>query len=133
MQILEDVSDAELIRFAEGTEDIVFAEPGIDDLGRPVYKTLSGEFALQNEHRFGREIQTSLITEAVSDSAMDYIAREFSPHLDAPGRSQPRTKWQYMKLGPDLEIRYRKKLNRQRKKQLRLAGELIRSILSEED
>jgi hypothetical protein len=134
-EILAGVNDDEVTRVAQGTERLEIGMTDIDATGVASHRTLSGEAWSQSDPRMGRVMQTSLRMADVGESATDYVAREFSKHLSAgaPAPRAPKTAWKEMNFGPDLQIRYRKSLTRGQKKQLHLAGELMRSIVSRED
>ena len=134
-EILAGVSNDEITRVALGTERLEVGMAGVDASGEISHRTLSGEAWSETDPSMGRVMQTSLRMEDVGDSATDYVTREFSKHLSArtPSPRAPKTAWQKMNFGPDLQIRYRKSLTESQKKQLRLAGELIRIFVSQED
>jgi hypothetical protein len=136
-EILLEVSDEEVTRIAEGTERLEIGVPDFDGSGMPGVRTIKGEFLPDEDPSVGRILQTSLqIDDRVEsrmedpkDSAADYMKKQFTKSIGNARHS----KWQSVELGPDLEIRYRRNLTKQQEKQLKLAGELLRSIVSEED
>jgi hypothetical protein len=153
LRLLEGVTTEELARIGEGTEQIEFGVPDTDASGERVYRTLSGQVAPQERHPFGRVMSVSAaehfdhssssparFEEAAiqpREAAADYVAREFARHLGdrapAAAPEPKRDRWQAkIDCGPDLQIRCRKPLTARQEQQLRLAGELLRTILEEE-
>jgi hypothetical protein len=149
VQMMEKVSDEELTRIGTGEEKIEYGVPDVDESGRAVYRTLSGRTAPQDDHPFGRvmslesreEVSPSadmsmLITDPVErKGAADYVTSQFERYLSrsAPEPERRVPKWRTYRFGPDLQIRCRKPLTPGQKKQLSLAGELLRAALGEEE
>jgi len=148
VQLMGNLDEEELTRIGEGKEQIEIGIPDLDETGTPIYRTLSGQTAPQDNHSFGRVMSLTENQQLLSNSshameefaapssleAADYVASEFTKHLsvsESAGR-QLEPAWQTINFGSDLQIRYRKTLAPGQKKQLKLAGELLRSVLSEE-
>jgi hypothetical protein len=66
--------------------------------------------------------------EKTKDSAARYLNKVMGHQPRERGRDQH---WNRIRFGDDLEIRTRKRLTQAQKRQLRLAGELLRSMLEE--
>jgi hypothetical protein len=147
--MMERLSNEELRRIGEGEEEIEYGIPDVDESGKAVYRTLSGRTAPQEDHPFGRVMNLSA-TSPLFENAMyqkktldldrkhgaaDYVASEFERYLGRDDQSPVKrdTNWQTFRFGPDLQIRYRKPLTQSQEKRLRLAGELLHSILGEEE
>jgi hypothetical protein len=140
-ELLSEVSDDEINRIAVGTERLEIGVPDMDESGAPGFRTIKGEFISQEDPEVGRvmdapmEILSVLENQAAGDedSAADYMKRHFMQSASPVHSGLPGGKWKNLKLGPDLELRYRKNLTRKQERQLRLAGQLLQSIVSEED
>jgi hypothetical protein len=141
-EILATVSDDEINRIAAGTERLEIGVPDIDEFGTSGFRTINGEFISKKEPDIGRALVTSLsmfsFKENLADSdqdnsAADYMKKHFMKSAGATSSEKPGGQWKYLIQDPDLEIRFRKNLNRKQQKQLRLAGDLLRSIVSKED
>lgn len=64
------------------------------------------------------------------DSASQYLDRVMGTPMPRPPKNQPAAgQWQTHRFGPDLEIRTRQPLDRDQRRQLKLAGELLRTAL----
>lgn len=132
--ILKSVSAEVLARVAKGAEQLEIGQAIITSGGETRYVTTKGDVYRPEDLSEEEVIQTSL-AEHPRLQATDgvRVARRIEQEMREAGpRPASRPPWQTLRVGPDLEIRYRRTLSKDQLQQLKLAGDLIRSILGEE-
>jgi len=143
VNLLAELPDEVLHRIGMGEESVEFGYADFDAYEPPIFRTESGRSAPRDDHPFGHVLpmQSAEFTprspEPTADSAARYADRAFASYLGSlRSASAPRSgdDWKHERFGPDLQVRYRSRrpLTPAQEKQLRMAGELIRAILDQE-
>jgi hypothetical protein len=128
---MNNISDEQVRDVVEGKDSIAFGVP-IESKGIRQIETLAGERLSEDSRKYGAQIP-AFSRAPEENSAAEYLA-EIMPSAHKPrAQRKPQARTKQLKLGPDLEIHYPGNLSAKKEKQLKLAGELLRSIVTEED
>ena len=128
---MNNISDEQVRDVVEGKDSIAFGMP-VESQGTRQIKTLAGERLSEDSRKYGAQI-SAFSRAPEENSAAEYLD-EIMPNAHKPrARRKPQSRTKQLKLGPDLEIHYPGNLSAKKEKQLKLTGELLRSIVTEED
>lgn len=129
--VLEIIGLEQLRDVLSGKEPFEVGYLSKDKSGEPSIRTLGGEYLPLDSKKYGTVLKSrSIAMSAVEErgSALDYISQVMSK----PPSFKRKQDWQTLKLGTDLELRYRTRLTSRQEQQIKLAGKLIQSIMNKE-
>lgn len=124
------ISDEQVREVLSGKEGLEFGVTKIEK-GERYIETVRGERLPEDSGKYGEQIVAEN-TSVQAESASDYLDDVLGEQVKRSAAPRPVGEWKTIRLGPGLEIRHKLDLTSTQKKQLRMAGDLLRSILTRE-